>query len=91
MESDASPEVVLRKRVIFDEAWRKFVDGHESYLELLNSPTVALVFGKGTNDLQRTAETKALPGLLHVIMAQGQRTRMRISWHVFWRNVREQT
>ena len=42
MESDASPEDVLRKRVKFNEAWRKFVDAYESYLELLDSPTHAL-------------------------------------------------
>ena len=46
MESDASPEDVLRKREKFDEAWRKFVDAHESYLELLDIPTDALVLEK---------------------------------------------
>ena len=46
MESDASSEDVLRERVKFDEAWRKFVDAHESYLELLNSPMDALVLEK---------------------------------------------
>ena len=45
-ESDASPEDGLRERVKFDEAWRKFVDAHESYLELLDSPTDALVLEK---------------------------------------------
>ena len=44
MKSDASSEdVVLRERMKFDETWRKFVDAHESYLELLDSPTDALV------------------------------------------------
>ena len=42
VESDASPEDVLRKRVKFNEAWRKFVDAYESYLELLDSPAEAL-------------------------------------------------
>ena len=46
MESDASPEDVLRERVKFDEAWRRFVDAHESCLELLDSPTDALVLEK---------------------------------------------
>ena len=46
MESDASPEDVLRKRVKFDGAWRKFEDAHEGYLELLNSATEALVLEK---------------------------------------------
>ena len=45
-ESDASPEDVLRERVKFDEAWRKFVDAHENFLELLDSPTDALVLEK---------------------------------------------
>lgn len=43
MKSDASSEDVLRERVKFDEACRKFVDAHKSYLELLDSPTDALV------------------------------------------------
>ena len=30
----------------FDEAWRKFVDAHESYLELLDRPTDALALEK---------------------------------------------
>lgn len=46
MESDGSSEEVLRERMKFDEAWRKFVDAHESYLELLDSPTDALVLEK---------------------------------------------
>lgn len=46
MESDASLEDVLREHVKFNEAWRKFVDAHESYLELLDSPTDALVLEK---------------------------------------------
>lgn len=37
MESGVSFEDVLRKRVKFDEVWRKFVDVYESYLELLDS------------------------------------------------------
>ena len=45
-ESDASPEDVLRKRDKFDKAWRKFEDAHESYTELLNSPTDTLVLEK---------------------------------------------
>ena len=53
MESDASPEDVLRERVKFDEAWRKFMDAHESYVELLDSPT-------DYDDLRRTAETNFL-------------------------------
>ena len=43
MKIDASSEDVLRERVKFDEAWRKFVDAHKSYLELLDSPTDSLV------------------------------------------------
>ena len=46
MESDASSEDVLRERMKFDEAWRKFLDAHESYLKLLDSPTDALVLEK---------------------------------------------
>lgn len=46
MESGASAEDVSRKRMKFDEAWRKFVDAHESYLELLDSPTEAPVLEK---------------------------------------------
>ena len=46
MESDGSSEEVLRERMKFDEAWRQFVDAHESYLELLDSPTDALVLEK---------------------------------------------
>jgi len=46
MESGASAEDVSRKRMKFDEAWRKFVDTHESYLELLDSPTEAPVLEK---------------------------------------------
>ena len=46
MESDARPEDVLRECVKFDEAWRKFVDAHESFLELLDSPMDALVLEK---------------------------------------------
>ena len=42
MESGASPEDVLRKPLKFDEAWRKFVDAHESCLESLESHTDAL-------------------------------------------------
>ena len=43
MESDGSSEEVLRERMKFDEAWRKFVNAHERYLELLDSPTDAIV------------------------------------------------
>ena len=32
MGSDGSSEEGLRERMKFDEAWRKFVDAHESYL-----------------------------------------------------------
>jgi len=46
MESGASAEDLSRKRMKFDEAWCKFVDAHESYLELLDSPTDALVLEK---------------------------------------------
>ena len=46
MKSDGNSEDVLRERMKFDEAWRKFVDAHESYLELLDSPTDALVLEK---------------------------------------------
>ena len=67
MESNGSSEEVLRERMKFSEAWRKFVDAHESYLELLDRRPC---FGKGTNDLRRTAETKARRGLRHAIMAQ---------------------
>ena len=37
---------MLRERMKFDEAWRKFVDAQESYLELLDSPTDAPVLEK---------------------------------------------
>ena len=46
IESDASLEDVLRDHVKFTEAWRKFVDAYESYLELLDSPTDVLVLKK---------------------------------------------
>ena len=45
----------------FDEAWRKFVDAHESYLELLDSPTDALVLEKA-----RTTYDEQLKRKLHL-------------------------
>ena len=44
MESDASPEDVLRERVKFDEAWRKFVDAHESYYWIVLRSPLSLSF-----------------------------------------------
>jgi len=73
-ESDASPEDVLRKRDKFDKAWRKFEDAHESYTELLNSPTDTLVLEKAQTIYD---EQLKRPGLGRAIMAQGQRTRRR--------------
>ena len=59
MESDASSEdVVLREHMKFDETWRKVVDAHESYLELLDSPTDALVLEKARTNYDEQLKRK---------------------------------
>ena len=45
-ESGASSEDVSKECARFDEAWRKFVDAHESYLKLLDPLTDAIVLEK---------------------------------------------
>ena len=49
-ESGASPEDVSKECAKFDEAWRKFVDAHESYLKSLDPLSDPLV-------LERTQKT----------------------------------
>ena len=57
-ESSTSPEEVSKECARFDEAWRKFVDAHESYLKLLDPLTDVLVLEKAQKTYNEQLQRK---------------------------------
>lgn len=57
-ESGASSEGMSKEYAKFDEAWRKFVDAHESYLKLLDPLMDALVLGKAQKTYEEQLQRK---------------------------------